>query len=247
MEGDETCRTQRRLPKCSAFVSWARWMRCSGWSRANNRSGSRGAHRRSKWSAHEHLAHLACYEQRFLERVQTILTTDRPEFRRYRAEEDPEWPQWQSLTPEEINERLTSRRRELADLVVPLSDPQLKRVGIHSIFRGVDAPRVGRVPSPSRGASRLHRDDARVASGGTQMRFVIRGKASRVAAGRATVSAHTTTGRSSDWTLRSSMAISIWTIATRALTGARSPRSRRRWPVVRARHGAHISGSSPIM
>jgi len=29
-----------------------------------------------KWSAHEHLAHVACSQQRFLERLTAILTTD---------------------------------------------------------------------------------------------------------------------------------------------------------------------------
>ena len=33
-----------------------------------------------KWSAHEHLAHVACSQQRFLERLTAILTTDRPAF-----------------------------------------------------------------------------------------------------------------------------------------------------------------------
>jgi len=49
-----------------------------------------------KWSAHEQLAHLARYHQIFLQRIDRILTEDVPEFSRYRAEDDPDWPAWAS-------------------------------------------------------------------------------------------------------------------------------------------------------
>lgn len=93
-----------------------------------------------KWSAREHLAHLACYQQRFLERLRTILSTDRPEFRRYRAEDDPEWPEWQTLTSERAYERLQALRREIIELVASLSDSQLERVGVHPVFGTMTIP-----------------------------------------------------------------------------------------------------------
>src|SRR5579859_4346294 len=47
-----------------------------------------------KWSAHEQLAHLARYHQIFLQRIERILSEQAPEFPRYRAEDDSEWPAW---------------------------------------------------------------------------------------------------------------------------------------------------------
>jgi uncharacterized damage-inducible protein DinB len=87
-----------------------------------------------KWSAHEHLAHVACSQQRFLERLRAILTTDRPAFRRYRAEHDPEWPQWQGLSRQRLLERLKTLEEELVTMIGSLSDAQLSRVGLHSTF-----------------------------------------------------------------------------------------------------------------
>ena len=87
-----------------------------------------------KWSAREHLAHLACYHRRFIERVQAILASDCPLFKRYRAEEDPEWPSWQSLPIDEVLNRFRDSRGELLDLVDRLSDRELRRVGIHPVF-----------------------------------------------------------------------------------------------------------------
>ncbi len=93
-----------------------------------------------KWSAREHVAHLACYQQRFLERLRTILKTHRPEFQRYRAEEDLDWPQWQGLTTKQAHERLNTLRRELVALVASLSDSQLERVGLHPVFGALTIP-----------------------------------------------------------------------------------------------------------
>ena len=94
----------------------------------------------NKWSPHEHLAHIACYHLRFLERIRSILTTDRPLFKRYPAEDDPEWPSWQSLTTEEVVARVRKSRRELVDLVSSLSDQELDRVGVHPVFGAVNIP-----------------------------------------------------------------------------------------------------------
>jgi uncharacterized damage-inducible protein DinB len=93
-----------------------------------------------KWSAREHLAHLACYQQRFLERLGAILSRDRPSFQRYRAEEDEDWPEWQRLASDEIHERLQARRRELLTLVASLSESQLERVGLHPVFGAMTIP-----------------------------------------------------------------------------------------------------------
>lgn len=89
---------------------------------------------RDKWSARDHLAHIACYQQRFLQRLAAIVERDRPTLERYRAEEDPEWPAWQRLDTGTIQERLQAQRRELVNVVASLSAAQLERVGIHPVF-----------------------------------------------------------------------------------------------------------------
>jgi len=93
-----------------------------------------------KWSAHDHVAHLACYHERFLERIRGILSADRPGFRRYRAEEDPEWPAWQRLTTGEALDRLRALRRKLIDGVASLTGSQLERVGVHPVFGPLTIP-----------------------------------------------------------------------------------------------------------
>ncbi len=102
---------------------------------AETREGS--LERRSipdKWSAKENLAHLARYHEVFLDRMQQILTSQRPVIQRYRAEDDPDWPHWQGLPANEVLERLRSLRARLLAAVEQLSDEDLSRAGHHSRF-----------------------------------------------------------------------------------------------------------------
>src|SRR6516164_7833719 len=55
-----------------------------------------------KWSANEHLAHLARYHEVFLRRMEHILAEPCPAFERYCAEDDPEWGAWRSLSFKEV-------------------------------------------------------------------------------------------------------------------------------------------------
>lgn len=87
-----------------------------------------------QWSAHEHLAHLACHHAVFLERLQQILHEHRPPLGRYRAEEDPAWPEWSRLSTEEVFGRLTAQRADIVQLIKGLSEAQTSRVGVHSLF-----------------------------------------------------------------------------------------------------------------
>ena len=66
-----------------------------------------------KWSAHEHLAHLARHHELMLERLRIILNEDRPTLARYRAETDPEWERWRSIPLEEVLGLLKAQRVEL--------------------------------------------------------------------------------------------------------------------------------------
>lgn len=87
-----------------------------------------------QWSAHENLAHLARYHEVFLERLHRMLAESAPRFDRYRAEEDPAWPQWTSLSVEEVLIRLKTLRGEIINLVKGLSPAEAERVASHPLF-----------------------------------------------------------------------------------------------------------------
>ena len=68
----------------------------------------------NKWSAAENIAHLAHYQDVFIDdRLRRMLTEDRPRFGRYRAEDDPTWPASAEQPYAETLERLVTRRTEL--------------------------------------------------------------------------------------------------------------------------------------
>jgi uncharacterized damage-inducible protein DinB len=87
-----------------------------------------------KWSVTENAAHLARYTELTIERVRRILTDPEPTFPPYRAEQDAEWPAWQSRSFEDVVERLHATRADLAALVRNLTPEQLARKGRHARF-----------------------------------------------------------------------------------------------------------------
>ncbi len=87
-----------------------------------------------KWSAREHLAHLARYQQMFFSRMQRIRSEDCPPLPRYRAEDDAEWPHWMLLPTAGILSSLRSLRAQLVSEVGHLSATEFSRIGIHSKF-----------------------------------------------------------------------------------------------------------------
>lgn len=87
-----------------------------------------------KWSARENLAHIGRYHEIFLERLHRILTETSPQFARYRAEEDPGWPEWTSRPLEEVRSQLTALRLKLIERIADLQASDYARVGIHSAF-----------------------------------------------------------------------------------------------------------------
>jgi hypothetical protein len=87
-----------------------------------------------KWSALENLAHLARHHEVFLERLHRILTEGAPRLGQYRAEEDSAWPEWSSLSIEEVLIRLKGLRGEIVNLIRGLSEAEVSRVGIHPLF-----------------------------------------------------------------------------------------------------------------
>ena len=87
-----------------------------------------------KWSAAENLAHLARYHQIFLERIERILTQPAPCLRGYRAEDDPEWPRWVSMQPQQVLANLSALRTKLMARLRSLNVSDFQRTGIHSKF-----------------------------------------------------------------------------------------------------------------
>ncbi len=93
-----------------------------------------------KWSAHEHLAHLARHHEVMLERLRLVLNEDRPHLPRYRAEADPEWETWRSLPLDEILSLLKTQRGEIVRLVDGLDEQDLARVGVHAALGPLNVP-----------------------------------------------------------------------------------------------------------
>ena len=93
-----------------------------------------------EWSAHENLAHLARYHEMFIERIRRILTEDKPHLPRYRAEEDPEWPKWPVLSPDEALRHLNALRGDLIAMVKNLTPDQFNRAGVHPVFGEMTIP-----------------------------------------------------------------------------------------------------------
>lgn len=87
-----------------------------------------------EWSANENLAHLARLHEVFLERLHRILDESAPQLGKYRAEEDSAWPEWSSLSLEEVLIRLKALRGEITSLAKGLSQAETRRVGIHPLF-----------------------------------------------------------------------------------------------------------------
>ena len=87
-----------------------------------------------KWSVHENIAHLTCYQPRVVARTQKILDEDNPSFPAYIPEDDSEFPDFLAMSIEELISHLNTMRMELVDLISNLTDEQIKRTGTHSKF-----------------------------------------------------------------------------------------------------------------
>src|SRR5436190_22586797 len=87
-----------------------------------------------KWSVTEHVAHLGRYHEVFIERVHRILTEQEPTFEAYRAEDDPEWADWQVRPFEDAMQRLRAARETLLGILQDLSGEQWGRTGRHARY-----------------------------------------------------------------------------------------------------------------
>jgi uncharacterized damage-inducible protein DinB len=87
-----------------------------------------------KWSVHENIAHLACYQLRVLNRTQRVLSEDNPTFENYVPEEDPEFPKFLTMTVDQLLANQKEKRSEIVNLISNLTNVQLERIGNHPKF-----------------------------------------------------------------------------------------------------------------
>jgi hypothetical protein len=87
-----------------------------------------------KWSAREHLAHLARYHEIMSERIDRIQREDEPRLDRYKAEDDPAWPRWQALPLAAVTAELAARRAALLAQIDALPPSGLARRGVHPVL-----------------------------------------------------------------------------------------------------------------
>ncbi len=86
------------------------------------------------WCAREHVAHLARYQQVFLDRIASIFADDRPQFRRYQAADDPQFAPWLDLPVDHLRVRFAEVRARLVEVVAALDGAALARTGVHPAF-----------------------------------------------------------------------------------------------------------------
>ncbi len=91
-----------------------------------------------KWSIQENLAHLARYQEVFIERVHLILTGKHPAFARYSAEEDPEFANTRIKSFPDLILDLTKNRQEIIGLLDNLPDLELKKAGSHPVMGSLE-------------------------------------------------------------------------------------------------------------
>lgn len=87
-----------------------------------------------KWSIHDNIAHLAKYQPVFLERINTILSTNEPSFGRYKAEEDNSFNIWREFSTGKLIEKLGAGRETIFERITGLSETELNRTGNHPAF-----------------------------------------------------------------------------------------------------------------
>ena len=88
-------------------------------------------HRPDKWSIKENLAHLGRYHEVFEHRIKSILTMNQPEFGRYKAEDDPDFPAWKALENSVITRKTIYLRNRITKQLENLHDHSLNRQGKH--------------------------------------------------------------------------------------------------------------------
>ena len=88
----------------------------------------------NKWSILTNLAHLGRYQEIYEMRIHAILTGHIPQFSRYTAESDSQWPIWQALNSSQIISKFRIKRRLLWEEISLFTTAQKQLEGIHPKF-----------------------------------------------------------------------------------------------------------------
>lgn len=88
-------------------------------------------HRPEKWSISDNLAHLGRYQEIFEERINQILSSSKPDFGRYKAEDDEVFNDWLNLAVSTIISKTSQRREQLTASLQQLDAAALSKSGRH--------------------------------------------------------------------------------------------------------------------
>jgi hypothetical protein len=84
-----------------------------------------------KWSAFENIAHLAAYQPIFLARLKKMQEETAPEFSRYIADQDPNFPAALTKTSDQLLTDIDEQRTAIITMLTAMDGTTLARQGIH--------------------------------------------------------------------------------------------------------------------
>jgi len=84
-----------------------------------------------KWSAFEHIAHLAAYQPVFISRLEKMATAPAPSFERYVAEKDPQFPTCLDKSFADLVELISAQAAQVNAILAHTNDADLLRTGLH--------------------------------------------------------------------------------------------------------------------
>jgi uncharacterized damage-inducible protein DinB len=91
-----------------------------------------------KWSVHQNIAHLASYQEVFLERLRRIQTEHEPQFGRYVADNDPAFLNACGKDVPHLLQELSTRRQSILNTLLSLDEEALRRTAVHAKFGKMD-------------------------------------------------------------------------------------------------------------
>jgi hypothetical protein len=87
-----------------------------------------------KWSAFQHIAHLAAYQLVMLARIERIQSEENPAFERYVGDDDPLFLQYQQENLKDLLTELDERRTIISSTLEGMNEERLSRTAIHQRF-----------------------------------------------------------------------------------------------------------------
>jgi hypothetical protein len=84
-----------------------------------------------KWSLFENIVHLAAYQPNFLQRIERMLKNERPQFKPYKADDDPLFHEYIKKSPSAIEEDVYQKRIMIKTALESADEHQLQHWGEH--------------------------------------------------------------------------------------------------------------------